>query len=107
MFWERDSFTGAFPLALLFARLFTWLPAYRVLMIWVYDRTESLLVAMLMHMMLVVISMVFAPSQTGGTLLASLLIQGMVLWIMFAVVTIVSSKNLKRAQPVKLSKAAS
>ncbi len=107
MFWERDSFTGAFPLALLLARLFSWLPAYRVLMIWVYGRTESLLVAMLMHMMLVVISVVFAPSQTGAALLASLLIQGVVLWIMFAVVTIVSSRNLKRAQPVKLSRAAS
>jgi hypothetical protein len=29
--------------------LFSWLPPYRVLMVWVYDRTESLLVAMLMH----------------------------------------------------------
>jgi membrane protease YdiL (CAAX protease family) len=49
MFWERDSLSGALPLALLLVRLFAWLPAYRVLMVWVYDRTGSLLVAILMH----------------------------------------------------------
>src|ERR1051326_5650485 len=41
MFWERDSFSGALPLALLLVRLFAWLPAYRVLMVWVYDRMGS------------------------------------------------------------------
>ena len=49
LFWEPGSFSGALPLALLLVRLFSWLPAYRVLMVWVYDRTGSLLVAMLMH----------------------------------------------------------
>ena len=43
MFWEPGSFSGAFPLALLLVKLFSWLPAYRVLMVWVYDRTGSLL----------------------------------------------------------------
>jgi membrane protease YdiL (CAAX protease family) len=49
LFREADSFSGALPLALLFVRLFAWLPAYRLLMAWIYERTESLLVAMLMH----------------------------------------------------------
>ncbi len=44
LFWEEDSFSGILPLVLLLARLFSWLPAYRVLMVWVYDHTESLLV---------------------------------------------------------------
>ncbi|HRW08530.1 MAG TPA: type II CAAX endopeptidase family protein, partial [Caldilineaceae bacterium] len=39
-FWEADTFAGGFPLLLLLARLFSWLPAYRVLMVWVYDHTE-------------------------------------------------------------------
>jgi membrane protease YdiL (CAAX protease family) len=38
------------PLALFMpVLLFSFLPPFRVLMVWVYDRTESLLVAMLMH----------------------------------------------------------
>jgi membrane protease YdiL (CAAX protease family) len=42
--------SGALPLALLLpVLLFTWEPAYRVLMVWVYERTNgSLLLAMLM-----------------------------------------------------------
>ena len=66
LFWERGSFSGAFPLALLLARLFAWLPAYRVLMVWVYDRTGSLLVAMLMHVSLVASTVIIEPPLTGG-----------------------------------------
>ena len=54
-FTEPGSFSGAFPLALLLVKLFSWLPAYRVLMVWVYDRDESLLLAMLMHVSLTAI----------------------------------------------------
>ena len=50
---EGDAFSGMLPFALLIARLFTWLPAYRILMVWVYDRTESQLVVTLMHVSLV------------------------------------------------------
>ncbi len=45
LFWEEDSFSGILPLAPLLARLFSWLPAYRVLIVWVYDHTESLFVS--------------------------------------------------------------
>ncbi|NIV35134.1 MAG: CPBP family intramembrane metalloprotease, partial [Anaerolineae bacterium] len=34
LFWESGSFSGALSLALLLGRLFSWLPAYRVLMVW-------------------------------------------------------------------------
>jgi membrane protease YdiL (CAAX protease family) len=53
VFLERDTFAAALPLSVLLARLFSWLPAYRVLMVWLYDRTHSLLLAMLMHASLV------------------------------------------------------
>ena len=36
------------------AMLFSWLLPYRVLIVWVYDRTHSLLVAVLMHMQIVI-----------------------------------------------------
>ena len=41
------------------------LPAYRVLMVWVYDRTGSLLVAMLMHASLTACTLILTPSATG------------------------------------------
>ena len=44
----RDP-TGTLPAACGRPLLFAWLPPYRVLMVWVYDRTESLPIAMLMH----------------------------------------------------------
>lgn len=82
--WELDTFSGALPLAILLARLFAWLPAYRVLMVWVYDRTESLLVVMLMHASLVATIGILDPVLTGEKLLIFLLVKAAVLWIMVA-----------------------
>lgn len=86
MFWENDSFSGAFPLAILLARLFSWLPAYRILMVWVYDHTESLLVVMLMHVSLVATLAVIDPSLTGVGLVAFILVRAAVLWAIVAAV---------------------
>jgi uncharacterized protein len=63
MFWEPGSFSAAFPLALLLVKLFSWLPAYRVLMVWVYDRTGSLLLAMLMHASLTATQLILIPRR--------------------------------------------
>jgi hypothetical protein len=42
--------TGALALGLLLpAQLFAWLPPFRLLMVWMYHHTNSLLLAMLMH----------------------------------------------------------
>jgi membrane protease YdiL (CAAX protease family) len=53
MWWVGGTSSGALPLALFLPLFFfsavAQLTAYRVLMVWVYDRTASLLVAMLMH----------------------------------------------------------
>jgi membrane protease YdiL (CAAX protease family) len=84
--WEADTFTGALPFALLLARLFTWLVAYRVLMVWVYDRTESQLVVTLMHVSLVATTGILDPVLAGGRLLIFLLIKAAVLWIIVAAV---------------------
>jgi len=96
LFWESDSFSGALPLALLLARLFSWLPAYRVLMVWVYDRTESLLVAMLMHVSLVATLMIIDPSLTGGSLLTFILVRAAVLWIFVAAVAVANRGQRSR-----------
>jgi membrane protease YdiL (CAAX protease family) len=50
MFGGTSDPSGTVPAALVIAVfLFAWLLPYRVLMVWVYDRTESLLLAILMH----------------------------------------------------------
>ena len=52
---------GLVPQAVYLAVMLSWLPPYRVLMVWVYGRTQSVLMAMLMHL----------PITAGGWLLAS------------------------------------
>jgi hypothetical protein len=50
--WGSGTSSGELSLAVFLPAVLFYvgsLPAYRVLMVWVYDRTESLLVAMLMH----------------------------------------------------------
>jgi membrane protease YdiL (CAAX protease family) len=86
-FWEVNTFYGALPLALLLARLFSWLPPYRMLMVWVYDRTDSLLVTMLMHGSLVATTLVLPSMELNGVpLIAWLLAWAMALWITSAAV---------------------
>lgn len=41
------------------------LPAYRVLIVWVYDRTESVLIAALMHASLTASTVILQPPSTG------------------------------------------
>ena len=98
MFWESDSFSGTFLLAILLLRLFSWLPAYRILMVWVYDRTESLLVVMLMHVSLVAAMIFFDPPLTGWGLLTYLLARAAVLWVIVAAVTVVNRGQTEMAQ---------
>ena len=102
MFWESDSFSGTFPLAILLVRLFSWLPAYRILMVWVYDRTESLLVVMLMHVSLVAAMIFFDPPLTGWGLLTYLLARAAVLWAIVATVTVA---NRGQTEMAKVSRA--
>src|SRR5688572_30362966 len=59
--------SGALPLALFLpVQLFTFLPAYRVLMVWVYDRTGSLLVAIVMHASLTASTLILQPLDVAG-----------------------------------------
>jgi membrane protease YdiL (CAAX protease family) len=84
-FWQADSFVGAMPLALLLSRLFTWIIAYRVLMVWLYRRTGSLPAVILMHMSLVVCMIAIEPPLTGTALLTYILTWTAVLWTIVGV----------------------
>jgi hypothetical protein len=76
------------------------LPAYRVLMVWVYDRTGSLLVAMLMHASLSASTFVLSPEKVSGlALVAYNFALGAAWWTVVAAIAIASRERISR-QPL-------
>ena len=77
-----------FAVALLTAPLLTaQLTAYRMLMVWVYDRTESLLVTVLMHASLIVSTTpILVPAMTGVAFLTWFVVLTVALWVVVAAV---------------------
>jgi len=97
-FWASGDSSGALSLPLLLPPLLFYavlLPAYRVLMVWVYDRTESLLVAILMHASLTA-STVFILQPQATALVTYYLVLSAVLWIFVAVVAVAKGGKLSR-----------
>jgi uncharacterized protein len=95
MTWVGLSSAEAIPLAmfltLYFASSVASLTAFRVLMVWVYDRTESLLVAILMHASLIASTLfILAPPTTGGHFLIYSWLSTVALWLVVAVVSLVN-----------------
>lgn len=67
--------------------LFSFLPAYRVLLVWIYEKTGSLLLVVLMHAPLSACQLVLIPpTLTGAKLVTYDLIFGAALWILAAAV---------------------
>lgn len=90
---EANTFSGALlPIALLIARLFTWLIAYRILMVWVYERTQSQFVVTLMHVSLVATTGILDPVIEGKNLIIFLLLKAAVFWI-FAIIVLLTKKR--------------
>ncbi|UCG92778.1 MAG: CPBP family intramembrane metalloprotease [candidate division WOR-3 bacterium] len=70
---------------------FLFLVAFRMLMVWVYDRTGSLLVGMLMHVSLTGSARIFAPlGIVGVPLLIFDITWAAVMWAVVAVVALVN-----------------
>jgi membrane protease YdiL (CAAX protease family) len=89
-FWSTVSPSGAISWPLFLPPMVFYvavLPAFRVLMVWVYDRTESLLVAMLMHGSLSACTFVILlPPAAGMSLTVYYFVLAAVLWIVVAAV---------------------
>lgn len=84
LFWETDSFSAPLPLVILFTRLFSWLPAFRMLLIWIHDRTQSLPVVMLAHAVVSFVSIALQShtALTGSRLLISLFVLAGSMWVL-------------------------
>jgi CAAX protease family protein len=100
LFAGSAASSGAIPPALFMAAmLFAWLPPYRVLMVWVYDRTQSLLVVMLMHMPIVVSQFVLNPEGISGEqMFMSLIATGAALWLVVGAVALVNGGHISQNQ---------
>jgi len=105
--WVGGTYSGGLPLFLFLTLYFfsavAQLAAYRVLMVGVYDRTESLLVAMLMHTGLIVGTIfIFTPQALAGVpLLIFNLVWAAALWVIVGALAVVTHGHLSRHQPLR------
>jgi membrane protease YdiL (CAAX protease family) len=109
-YWASGVTSGELSLALW---LSTWLlgtvvgqlPAFRVLMVWVYERTNgSLLLAMLMHASYAASTFIINPlagpgAMSGASLLVYSLASAAATWVVVAMLAVVTRGNLSR-QPL-------
>jgi uncharacterized protein len=99
-FWGSDTSSGGLSLALFLpVVLFSFMPPMRVLMVWVYDRSKSLLVAMLMHASFTAFWLISTPlTITGVPLVTWYLLWAAVLWVVVAAVAVGNRRQLSRRQ---------
>jgi membrane protease YdiL (CAAX protease family) len=87
LFWQPDSFSAPLAVGILLTMLFSWLPPFRVLLVWVHDRTQSLPVVMLMHAAVSFVAITVHPEGLTGTrLLTSLLVSPAAMWLLLVMV---------------------
>lgn len=102
-FWASGDATGALSPTLLLPPLLFYaavLPAFRVLLVWVYDRSGSLPVAMLMHGSLIAATLfVLVPEATGADLALYYLVLAAALWGMAAAVAVADNGHRFRRSP--------
>jgi membrane protease YdiL (CAAX protease family) len=98
--WGSGDAGGAFSWVLFlpeFAFFVAVAPPFRVLMVWVYEHTESLLVAMLMHTSLTAsATFILVPQATGLARVSYYLVLGAVLWVVVGVVVTVNGRQVSR-----------
>jgi membrane protease YdiL (CAAX protease family) len=103
--WAIRTYSGALSPALFvtlrgFGFLIGQLPPFRILIVWVYDRTGSLLVAMLMHVGLTASSLILGPlAELGVSVLIYDLALAVAMWVVAAAVVAANGGQLSR-QPL-------
>jgi membrane protease YdiL (CAAX protease family) len=93
-YWGSGDSYGAFSLSLFLPPCLFYigvLPAYRVLMVWVYERTKSLFVSMLMHASLTANTLfILSPLAIGIPLMIYYLILAAALWVVVVAIIVVN-----------------
>jgi uncharacterized protein len=103
-YWSSGVTSGEISLAIwlpawLIGTVVGQLMAYRVLMVWVYERTESLLLAMLMHASLAGFTFILFPPSAVVANLISGFAYAAALWVVVAAVAMANGWHLTR-QPL-------
>jgi membrane protease YdiL (CAAX protease family) len=98
--WTSGTVSGALSLAGYLLDAFLFLTLFRVLMVWVYDRTGSLLVAMFMHASLTASARILMPPGIAGVpLLTFDLVWVAALCVVIAAIAVATSRRPSR-QPL-------
>jgi membrane protease YdiL (CAAX protease family) len=93
--WGIGDRAGAVPLAVfMVVDGLAGLPAFRVLMVLVYDRTESLLLGMLMHASLTATALIVTPLATGLQLLAYGVAFAAAVWLVIGAIAVADRNPL-------------
>jgi len=105
-YWASGVTSGELSLSLWLAdavvgTLVGQLVAYRVLMVWVYEHTQSLLLAMLMHASLAAFTFILFPPSAIMTNLISSFAYTAVLWVVVAVVALAQGGHLTPQAPLQ------
>lgn len=100
-FWASNYLAGEDSRIMFMASFLVFyllaLPAYRLLLVWIYDRTGSLPVIMLMHAFLSASTIIFQPSSSGQIAFVWNLALGIILCIITVSILIISrSPALKK-----------
>jgi uncharacterized protein len=95
-FWATGTISGELALASYLLDPFLFLVAFRVLMVWVYDRSGSLLVAILMHTSLTASTLILGAGIAGVPLVIFDLIWAAALWAVVAAVAVVNGGHLSQ-----------
>jgi membrane protease YdiL (CAAX protease family) len=99
-YWGASGdLSGSLLLVVVAANILAWFPPYRVLMVWVYDRTESLLLAILMHASLTGSLVILGSLAPGWPLFTFLLVFGAVLWVVVGTIALANHGHLTRQPP--------
>jgi membrane protease YdiL (CAAX protease family) len=109
-----ETASGAVPPALEVAVIFFYFVPYRMLMVWVYDHTQSVLIAMLMHLPLIVfLFTLLTPAMAEVPEVIFNLVFGATLWVVVAAVGAADRRSSREentrvprrgGQPQKLSR---
>lgn len=89
-FWASNYMAGEDSWAMFVAGFIAFyllaLPAFRILLVFVFDRSGSLPVTMLMHAFLSASTLIFQPSAGGEIAFVWNLVLGIILWIVIAMI---------------------
>lgn len=103
-FINDKTFSNGLHFAILLVQLFSWLPAFRIVMVWVYQNTKSLLIVVLMHASLVFSMIAIEPVLKDSNLLIFILSKAALLWVIVFAVNMLGFKRANNSSETNYRK---